>query len=259
MNALAQTRADPLLVLVPSPLLGPYSWSLVAHELRVRGWETFVSVDLRDPVGHQPCWRRTVAGVEASLRDVRDERSIALVAHSGAGPLLPAAAAAVRQPIGAYLFVDAGLPRGGASRLDAIEAEDPAFAADLRAALDAGQRFPAWTDEVLRELVPDPERRRRRLLTELRPRGAEYWTEALPTVSRWPNAPCGYLQFSPPYRSAADRARRAGWPTRHLPAGHLHQLVYPSAVADALVDLLATAGVPSPDSRAAAVPKGATR
>jgi hypothetical protein len=259
MSAIAaKTRADPPIVLIPSPLLGPYSWSLVGEELRARGWEALVAVDLRDPVGRQPCWRRTVGGVEASPRDVADERSIALVAHSGAGPLLPAAGAAVRQPIAAYLFVDAGLPSGGRSRLQAIAAEDASFAADLRAALDAGRRFPAWTDEDLRALVPDAHRRRA-LLDEFRPRGPEYWTEELPTVSRWPIAPCGYLQFSAPYRSAADRARRAGWPTRHLPAGHFHQLVDPAGVVDALIDLLADQGIASPGGRAAAVPKGATR
>jgi alpha/beta hydrolase family protein len=252
-----QTRADALIVLIPSPLLGPYSWSLVAQELRARGWEALVSEDLRDPLDRQPCWRRTVGGVESSLRDVPDERSIALVAHSGAGPLLPAVATAVRQPIAAYLFVDAGLPTFGSSRLQAIDADEPRFAAELRAALDAGQRFPAWTDEGLSQLVPDPDRRRR-LLKELRPRGPEYWTEELPTVTRWPNAPCGYLQFSAPYRSAADRARRAGWPTRHLPAGHFHQLVDPAGVVGALIDLLGEQGISSAVRRATSVQKGAT-
>src|ERR671919_1156919 len=144
-----QTRAYALIVLIPSPLLGTHSWSLVAQELSARGWEALVSEDLRDPLDRQPCWRRTIGGVEASLRNVPDERLIALVAHSGAGPLLPAVATAVRQPIAAYLFVDAGLPTSGSSRLQAIEAEEPRFAAELRAALDAGRRFPAWTDEGL--------------------------------------------------------------------------------------------------------------
>lgn len=258
MSALAaRTRVDPLIVLIPSPLLGPYSWSLVAQELIDRGWETVISLDLGDPLGRQPCWRLTVDGVEASLRDVLDERLIALVAHSAAGPLLPAVGAAVRQPIAAYLFVDARMPRGGASRLDAIAAEDQALAAERRATLDAGQRFPTWTDDDLSQLVPDAHRRRA-LLDELRPRGRDFWTEELPTVSRWPNAPCGYLHFSAAYQSAADRARRAGWPTRRLPAGHFHQLVDPSAVADALVDLLAGAGVQSPGGAATREEKGVT-
>lgn len=253
----AEMRADPLIVLIPSPLLGPYSWSLVGQELNASGWETLVSVDLRDPTRRLAYWRRTVGGVEGSLRGMPDERSIALVAHSGAGPLLTAVATAVRQPIVAYLFVDAGLPSSGTSRLHAIEGEDPTSAAELRTALHAGHRFPVWTDEDLRELVPDPDRRRA-LLDELRPRGADFWTEKLPTVSRWPNAACGYLQFSAPYQSAADRAKRAGWPTRQLPGGHFHQLVDPSAVADAVIDLLTEQGIPSPASGAAAAQEGAT-
>jgi hypothetical protein len=252
------TRADPLLVLIPSPLLGPYSWSLVADELGARGWEALVTSDLRDPIGRQPCWQRTVRGVETSLLQVPANHAVALVAHSGAGPLLPAVASALRQPVIVYLFVDAGLPRGGMSRLDAIEAEDAVFAADLQATLEAGQRFPTWTDEQLATMVPDPDRRHA-LLAELRPRGAEYWTEPLPKVSGWPSAPCGYLQFSPPYRAAAERARRAGWPTRSLLGGHFHQLVDPPAVAEALTDLLVELGVPSPAGGTASLQKGATR
>jgi hypothetical protein len=258
MNSLhAKEASSPQIVLVPSPLAGPYAWSLVHHELSERGWEAFVSVDLRDPLRRQPSWQRTVGGVQAALREIPDGQPIVLVGHSGAGPLLPAAAAAVRLPISAYLFVDAGLSHPGTSRLDAMAGEDAESAAELRAALDAGLRFPAWTDDDLRQIVPDPHRRRS-LLNELRPRGREYWTEELPGVSGWPNAPCAYLQFSSPYQSAAERARRAGWPTRYLAAGHFHQLVDPSGVADALVELLGACGIPSPRGETATTQKGAT-
>lgn len=233
-----QTR--PLLVLIPSPLLGPYSWSLVAEELNARSWPTLVSVDLPDDLRRQPRWALTVGGVEASLREVAADCPVVLVAHSAAGPLLPAVGTAVRQPVAAYLFVDARLPSPGVSRLDAIAVEDPVIAADRRAELDAGHRFPAWTDEDVRELVPDPDRRRA-LLAELRPRAADFWTEPLPEVGGWPDAPCGYLLLSAPYQSAADGARRAGWPTRHLPAGHFHPLVDPTAIVDDLLGLLAEA------------------
>ncbi|MEP6468180.1 MAG: hypothetical protein ABJC24_00255 [Chloroflexota bacterium] len=91
----------------------------------------------------------------------------------------------MQQPIAAYLFVDAGLPSGGNSRLEAIATEDPTSAAELGAALDAGRRFPAWTDDDLRQLVPEPDRRQA-LLIELRPRGRDYWTEELPDVAVGP-------------------------------------------------------------------------
>jgi hypothetical protein len=253
----AEEHSSPRIVLVPSPLVGPYSWSLVQGELAERGWDTSVSVDLHDPLGRQPCWQRTVGGVHAAVLEIPDGQPIVLVGHSGAGPLLPAAAAAVRLPISAYLFVDGRLPHPGTSRLDAIASEDAATAAERRAVLDAGLRFPAWTDDDLRQTVPNPDRRRL-LLEELRPRGREFWTEELPGVSGWPNAPCGYLQFSAPYQSAADRARRAGWPTRHLPAGHFHQLVDPSGVADALVELIAACGIQAPWRETATMQKGAT-
>jgi hypothetical protein len=258
MNILhAEEHSRPRIVLVPSPLVGPYSWSLVQGELADRGWETLVSVDLRDPLGRQPGWQRTVGGVQATVHDVPEGEPIVLVGHSNAGPLLPAAAAALRLAISAYLFDDSRLSHPGTSRLDAIASEDAASAAELRAGLEAGVRFPAWTDDDLRQIVPDPDRRRS-LLEELRPRGREYWTEELPGISGWPNAPCAYLQFSSAYQSAAERARRAGWPTRYLAAGHFHQLVDPSGVADALVELLGACGIPSPRGQTATTQKGVT-
>lgn len=239
------------LVLVPSPLLGPSSWSPLAEQLRRDGWETLISIDVSDALQRHPHWRRTVEGTAAVLRGVPDERPAVLIAHSGAGPLLAAAGASLPRPIAAYLFVDAGLPAAGRTRLEVIEADNPAFAAALRTALAAGGRFPTWSDAELAALVPDA-MRRASLLAELRPRGLDYWTEPLPSVTGWPDAPCAYLLFSDAYRSAAAAARRAGWPVRHLPAGHLHHLVDPQAVSTAIGALLCDVGLPPPEAQAVA-------
>jgi hypothetical protein len=146
------------------------------------------------------------------------------------------------------VFIDAGLPtEGGASRLEEIESVNKEFAEELRTTLENGGRYPTWRDEDLGELVPDPASRRA-LLAELRPRGLDFWTEALPSTTGWPDAPCAYLLFSPPYRPAADRARRVGWPTRLMEAGHFHQVVDPPAVADALMDMLREMGLSVPES-----------
>jgi hypothetical protein len=236
------TVSDALIVLIPSPLLGPFSWSLVGAKIRARGWRTIIPAGLRDPAPREPAWHQTTAGVLASLSEVPSDRSIVLIGHSNAGPLLPVIGRSVRQPIAAYLFVDARLPHGGKSRLEALDGGDPAVAAERRVALATGRPYPPWTDEDLADVIPDPERRRM-LLAELHPRGPEYWTERLPQVPGWPNAPCAYLLLSSAYRSEAEDALRAGWPTRELRAGHFHQLVDPPAVADAVLGLLAECGI----------------
>lgn len=227
----------PLFVLVPSPLVGPSSWAPVAHELLQRDWPAVVTADRMGAVGSEPTWRATVDGVLAVLDEVARDQGVVLAGHSRAGPLLPAIGRSLDRHVEAYILVDSRLPHGGLSPLGAIAEEDAAGAAERRARLQAGERYPAWTDADLRELVPDPERRGA-LVAELRPRGPEFWTEPLPVVRGWPDAPCGYLRFSDAYRSAAESAKRGGWLVRELPAGHFHQLVDPASVAEALIGIL---------------------
>jgi len=252
MNAMPVRPRDAVLVLVASPLVGPNSWAPLREALASRGWESIAGTEARDPLNRRPVWQRTVDGVEQSLRGEPDGRLAVLVGHSGAGPLLPAIAAATRQPVGAYLFVDAGLPAPDLSRLEAIAVEGTqgaAFAKELVAILDVGGRFPEWTEAELIPLVPNAERRRH-LIAGLRPRGHDYWSEPLPKVSGWPDAPCAYLQFSEPYERAAEQAEALGWPVRRLPAGHFHHLVDEDEVADALVMLIAETTRRAADPRA---------
>jgi hypothetical protein len=167
---------------------------------------------------------------------------LVLAGHSGAGPLLAAVGAALRaggRPAGGHLFCDAGLPRAGASRLDLLAEEDPAMAAEFRAELEAGGRFPTWTDADLEPLVPDPAARAA-LLASLRPRRLDFFTEPLPEgPPAWPDAPCGYLHLSGAYDTWLRRAEALGWPTARLPAGHFHALVDPDGLAGAMLALLA--------------------
>jgi hypothetical protein len=235
------------IVLIPSPLLGPASWGPVRDELAAKGWESLVVDNADDRIGREPCWAGAVAGIEEGLREVADSRTVVLVGHSGAGPLLPAVGRAIRQQVAAYLFMDAGLSVDGRSRVEAIANEGvagAAFARELKATIDRGGRYPEWGDEDLELEVPDAERRRQ-LVAKLRPRGREFWTEPLPTVAGWPDAPCAYLLFSAAYQSAAGRANALGRPVRHLRGSHFHHLVDERAVADVLVGLLAETGVPS--------------
>ncbi len=227
---------DLLFVLVHSPLVGPFTWSAVAGELRRQGVDVVVPALQDDQPPPAPLWQQHAASVAGALSNVTPTRSLVLVGHSGAGPLLPAVAEYAGRPVAAYLFVDAGIPIDGASRLDLLHQEDPSLAARLRAHLEAGGHFPEWTADDLAVILPDPSVRRA-LLAELCPRAGPFWDEPLPVFAGWPDAPCGYLRFTDGYAVPAERAWRAGWVYREMAAGHFHMLVDAPAVADALIDL----------------------
>jgi hypothetical protein len=230
------------LVLLHSPLVGVESWGALPAALRRGGVAVLaarVDGDDRPPYAERYLARAADRVLEAVPEP---PAPLVLAGHSGAGPLLPAVGAALRaggRPAGGYLFCDAGLPRAGASRLDLLAEEDPAMAAGFRAELEAGGRFPTWTDADLEPLVPDPAARAA-LLASLRPRGLDFFTEPLPGgPPGWPDAPCGYLHLSGAYDAWLERAEALGWPTARLPAGHFHALVGPDGLAGAMLALLA--------------------
>ncbi|TMK34318.1 MAG: alpha/beta fold hydrolase [Actinobacteria bacterium] len=226
-----------LVALVVSPLLGPFTWSRVAREMKRAGIEAVVASP-QDSSDGPPWWEQHAASVASVIRESSQAGPFVLVGHSGAGPLLPAIAAAAERPAAAYLFVDAGIPGEGGTRIEAMRREDPEFAAELISALQRGERFPAWTLEDLEEVLPG-EDDRRRLLREMRPRGLEFFTERIPTSAEWPDAPCGYIRLSPAYEVPASRAARLGWPVRRLEGGHFHMLVDPMTTAGTLLGVLA--------------------
>ena len=181
-----------------------------------------------------PYWRRHRDAVAAQLPG---SAPVVLVAHSGAGPLLPAIAERLGGRVRGHVFVDASIPEPGASRLELLAAELPEAAEQLRPLLGRGGRFPTWTDEDLRGEIPD-EALRRRVLDELRPMPLPFWDEPIPVFEGWPRAPCAYVQLSPAYEVAAARARREGWRFARLAGGHFHMLVEPAAVARQLLAAL---------------------
>jgi hypothetical protein len=225
-------------MLVHSPLVGPMTWEPVADELRRGGVPALVPDIGADEEPGMPFWRyhaRTLAGALASLP--RDDR-IVFAAHSGAGPLLPAIAEELGRPVDGYLFVDAGLPADGA-----LPAGDGGFAEHLRNLYAAGGCFPSWTDEELREIVPDAAIRRH-LVASQRPRPWPYWEQPVPVPPAWPDAPCAYLRFepNPAYDEAAAEASRRGWPSLEMAGGHFHMLVDPAAVVGAMCELVTALG-----------------
>ncbi len=223
--------------LIHSPLVGPVTWEPVAAELRRRGFQVIVPVFSDHPGARLPYWKQHAQSAARAIQQEAGGSPVILVGHSGAGPILPAIRQAIGSPVAAYLFVDAGLPKAGATRLQLMEMESPEWAAEFRQFIEAGGRFPSWSEKDLAEIVPDS-RLRVALLAQLRPRGMDFFTEPIPVFSQWPDAACAYLHFSPPYDQAAAQAQQLGWSVQKLEAGHFHMLVDPSAVVDELLKLI---------------------
>src|SRR5713226_2987696 len=108
--------------------------------------------------------------------------------------------------------------------------------------------LPVWTDlfdateEMVHDLIPDAGLRHA-FIRELHPTPLAVYDEPLPVFSGWPDAPCGYVKFSPAYQREALRGRRNGWRVLDLPGGHFHRLVEPRKVASGRVHLVGDMGL----------------
>lgn len=231
----AYMRSQAAFALIHSPLVGPSTWLRVADALQADQIAAFVPSLIDCEADARPYWQQHAHAVARELASVPAHCSLILVGHSGAGPLLPSIRQILPQRVSAYLFVDAGLPHNGASRLDLLATESPKLATQLQHDLEAGRRFPAWTDDQLRTIIPN-QRYRQQLLAELQPRALPFFKEPIPVFSEWPDAPCAYIQFSTAYDSYVRFAQHAGWFIRILKADHFHMLVEPEIVAHMLVE-----------------------
>ena len=228
-------KSNHLYVLIHSPLVGPLTWSLVAEQLRQQGLDVIVPALNDSPDSNEPFWKQHASSVSQALAAFAKDKSVILVAHSGAGPLLPIIRQSLANPVRAYVFMDAGIPRDGATRLDLMKSEDPEWAAQFQVYLEGGGLFPDWSVDDLQEILLD-ESLRRQMVAEIRPRGLTFFTEPIPVFEGWPDAPCVYMKFSPPYQHPANQSWQAGWPVYELEAGHFHMLVNPVAVTDLMLD-----------------------
>jgi hypothetical protein len=222
-----------LLLLVHSPLVGHATWDLVAAGLAERGYPVGVP-DLTGTVAAGPPYCLRQAEVIASSASA--EPAI-LIGHSGAGPLLAAAGAILGQVRG-YIFVDAGLPTPGQNWMETAPSD---LAAQLREIADAQGWLPPWPqwwgDEVLADLIPDPQVRRH--FAAGCPRlPLAMFEEVHPPAPQWPDAPAAYLLLSEAYEDQAAKARERGWPVTQRVSHHLAPLTDPGLVTESLRELL---------------------
>ena len=236
-------------VLAHSPLTGPAAWGKLPTLLREQAHEVVV-INVQDD-DEPPFAERYLMRARAQIGAAELAPPTILVAHSGAGPLLPLIMTPpprahrpgnhgreVARPRG-YVFLDAGIPRPGQpSRMDLLREEDGSLATEFLESLRAGTRFPAWTIDDLADIVPAIADRVA-LIQSLRPRGWDFFTEPLPPLDAWPDAPCGYLRTSPAYDYSSDTAVQRGWPVVCRDLGHFPALASPEATLDALFELTA--------------------
>jgi hypothetical protein len=221
-------------VLIHSPLVRPLTWRLVADQMRQRGPGVVVPTLVDSPDSREPFWKQHSESISQSLAHIPKDTFVTLVAHSGAGPLLPAIRQLLANPVNTYVFVDAGIPKDGASRLDLMQSESSDWAMQFQEYLESGGSFPNWSFDDLQEVIPD-ESLRAQMIAEINPRGLDFFTEPIPVFKGWPDAPCVYIKLSPAYEYYAAQARKADWDTYEMEAGHFHMLVDPSTVTDMII------------------------
>ncbi|GIG71150.1 alpha/beta fold hydrolase [Phytomonospora endophytica] len=216
----------PPFVLVHSPLVGPLSWAPVAAIL---GAGTVVA-SLADAGGppYYPAFAQAVA-------DVAPDGAV-LVAHSGAGALLAAAADLIESRgdgVGGLIYVDALLPYPGRTWFDTAP---PGLAEHLRGLAEDGVLRP-WDEwfpaEAIASLLPDPGVRGR-FSADLPRLPLAYFAETAPDVTDRPGA---YLRLSEGYVDEAAEAEKRGWPVVVEDADHLAVVTRPELVAERIREL----------------------
>jgi hypothetical protein len=219
------------LILLHSPLLGPLSWRAVGQVLQDRGRVAEAPAWPRLSTLGDDCYAALANSMAATIGRATDA---VVVAHSGAGALLPSVAALAKAPLRGVIFCDAILPHPGLSWFDTAP---PDLGAQLRAGAEDG-RLPSWDrwwpPGALERLLPESGLRMR-LVEELEPIPVGYFEELAPELEL--SAPCAYLQLSGAYADETRIAGRQGWPVVSLPLHHLAMLTHAEAVAAAVEGL----------------------
>jgi len=224
-------------VLVHSPLLSPMFWGPVAAMLRGRGQLVFTA-DMSGALAKGRGYADTQADLVASAVDSDLAR---LVAHSGAGPILPVMAEKLRSrgvTVSDSVFVDAGLPHPGHSRFAVLP--EPAVAHLLSMIVDGWlPPWPSWwSPEELREMVSDADLRRQ-LVAACPQLPVGLFSEPMPAGDQIAMGRLRFCRLSSTYDTAADQAARDGWEVMRLATHHLAPMTDPESVTDAIQELAA--------------------
>ncbi len=222
-------------VLVHSPLLSPVFWEPLAAVLRGRG-QLVVTADMSGALSMNGQYTQAQADLVVSAVD---SDVVRLVAHSGAGPILPAIAERLRgrgTTVSDSIFLDAALPHPGHSRFAVLPG--PAVAHLLTMLVDSWlPPWPSWwSPEELREMVPDAGLRRQ-LVAACPQLPVGLFSEPMPAGDQTAMGRQRFCRLSSTYDAAADQAAHDDWEVTRLKAHHLAPMTDPQSLADVIQDL----------------------
>jgi hypothetical protein len=212
------------LILLHSPLVGPGTWRLLAPLLRAQGYDVSIADFTSVMVGDGPYYPQLLRCARAKLNN---PENTVLIAHSGAGVLIPALA---EDGGGGAIFVDALLPHPGRSWFDTVPVE---LVADLERRAHNGRVPPWhlwWPQSAVKSLFKDAASFDR-FSAELNQLPLAYFREIAPASVLARNFGCAFLQLSAGYAAEAEIAERNGWPVRRLALDHLAMLTHCDEVA----------------------------
>lgn len=178
--------------------------------------------------------------MDAYLAALPADREIVLLPHSNAGLVAPLLASARR--VAGYVFVDAGLPPASgavpvaASHLLSLLAEK----ADVGGLLP---RWTAWWGQSESDALFPNDAIRARVESQQLQLPLSYFAETLEIPVGWDDRPSAYLSFGNTYAKERENAATRGWTVGSIPGTHLHMLIDPVGVADAIHDLLGQIGI----------------
>jgi hypothetical protein len=222
------------IVLLHWPILGPSSLAGLGRALTAAGHDVVVP-DLHT------AGQDHVGAAAAALATVPPDRALLLVAHSGAGHLLPALRERLPHPVEGYVIMDGSLPEDGRSRLDLTDVQGPEVAAKTIERLRVDGETPRPDAFSYAALVDDPQLVRV-LEDEHHAQPPEYWTAPIAVFDGWPDAPAGYLSLGSGYRVFADGAEERGWTVLRVDAEQFDPVANPDRTAAQLLELLRLLG-----------------
>lgn len=213
----------PTLIFIHSPVASPATWEAVADLAERADYATRI-VSLTDaifhPVSGGPPYLEHCA--EAIATAARGCARPILVAHSGAGLLLAAAATEMDAPAGAVV-VDGLMPQPGKSWFDTAP---PALSQRIRALAQDGVVAPWqewWPPGAIRAFFKREADYQR--LAAATPRvPLAFFEEPAPPMDMPAEVPCAYLRLSAACDADADEAQRRGWSVVRREANHIAML-----------------------------------